>query len=226
MPPEDAEVNGLQGLYRRRFDEKERERKNALWKVLCEHFLQRYVDPSDTVFDLGAGYGEFINNIRCAHKYAVDLNDDTAGALDEDVTFLKSSASELTDVGDGTADVVFASNLFEHIRSKEELLTLLKEIARVLRVGGKLLVLQPNIRYAFREYWDFFDHHLPLSHHSLREALEMTGYRVTEERPRVLPYTTKTSLPQQQWLLRVYLWLRPLQWLLGRQMFVVAEREG
>ena len=118
MPPEDAEVNGLQGLYRRRFDEKERERKNALWKVLCEHFLQRYVDPSDTVLDLGAGYGEFINNIRCAHKYAVDLYDDTASALDEDVTFLKSSASELTDVGDGTADVVFASNLFEHIRSK------------------------------------------------------------------------------------------------------------
>src|SRR2546425_1038832 len=35
------------------------------------------------------------------------------------------------------------------------------------------LVLQPNIRYAFKVYWDFFDHNLPLSHASMLEALAL-----------------------------------------------------
>jgi hypothetical protein len=110
--------------------------------------------------------------------------------------------------------------------SKEDLLVTLREIARVLRVGGRLLVLQPNIRFAYREYWDFFDHHTPLSDRSLTEALEMLGFRVTEVRPRFLPYTTKTRLPQHPLLLRLYLRLPPAQWLLGKQMFLVAAWAG
>jgi hypothetical protein len=38
------------------------------------------------------------------------------------------------------------------------------------------------------------------------------------------PYTTKTRLPQADWLLRLYLGLPPAQWLLGRQMLVVARK--
>jgi hypothetical protein len=75
-------------------------------------------------------------------------------------------------------------------------------------------------------YWDFLDHYLPLSHVSLSEALALSGFRVTECRPRFLPYSTKSKLPQSPVLLRLYLRLPPLQWLFGRQMFVVAEAAG
>ena len=226
MLPKRADADDLPSLYRHRFGEAERRQKDILWKVLCEQFLQRYVGLSDTVVDLGAGYGEFINNIRCGKKYAVDLNEDTGRAVDEDVSFLKSRGYELTALDDGSVDVVFASNLFEHLASKDELLATLGEIERVLRAGGKLLVLQPNIRYAYREYWDFFDHHLPLSHESLSEALELSGFDVVECRPRFLPYTTKSRLPQHPLLLRLYLRLPPLQWLLGKQMFVVGVKRA
>jgi SAM-dependent methyltransferase len=212
----------LPSLYRTRFSAEDRTKKYALWKVLCEQFLQRYVRPTDSVVDLGAGYGEFINHIRCAKKYAVDLNEDTADALNSDVVFLKRSTVELSGIAAGSVDVVFASNLFEHLGSKEELLTTLREVRRILRSGGKLLILQPNIRYAYREYWDFFDHHLPLSHESMAEALELTGFTVAECRPRFLPYTTKSKVPQSPLLLRIYLRVPPLQWLLGGQMFIVA----
>lgn len=224
MLPKRAEAGGLPSLYRHRFAAAERRRKDALWKVLCERFLQRYVGPTDTVVDLGAGYGEFINHIRCGTKYAVDLNEDTRWAVNEDVVFLQRKGYELTDFDDGSVDVVFASNFFEHLPSKEELLATLREIGRVLRPGGRLLVLQPNIRYAYREYWDFFDHHLPLSHESLAEALELTGFTIVEQRPRFLPYTTKVRLPQHPLLLLIYLRLSPLQWLFGKQMFVVAAK--
>ena len=222
MSQRHAATDDLAGLYRTRFSTKERARKRALWKVLCKQFLQRYVRASDVVVDLGAGYGEFINNIQCGQKYAVDLNEETAYAVDADVVFLKRRAYELDDVDDGSVDIVFASNFFEHLTSKEELMSTLREARRILRAGGKLLILQPNIRYAFREYWDFLDHHLPLSHESMTEAIELAGFTVLECRPRFMPYSTKSRLPQSPALLRIYLRVPPLQWLLGGQMFLVA----
>ena len=224
MHPARRDEADLTAMYRRRFGQAERKRKDALWNVLCASFLQRYVGASDRVLDLGAGYGEFINNIRCGTKIAVDLNEDTAHALDGDVTFVLGAGSRLPTLQDASLDVVFASNFFEHVLSKYELMATLQEIARVLRMGGRLLVLQPNIRFAYREYWDYFDHHVPLSDRSLAEALELSGFRVTEVRARFLPYTTKSRLPQHPLLLRLYLRLPPLQWLFGKQMFVAAER--
>ena len=184
--------------------------------------MQRYVSPTDVVIDLGAGYGEFINHIRCGKKYAVDLNEETADAVNSDVVFLKRRTVDLGDIPQASADLVFASNLFEHLSSKEELLATLREVRRTLRPGGKLLILQPNIRYAYREYWDFLDHHLALSHESMGEALEIAGFKVVECRPRFMPYSTKSKLPQSPFLLRIYLRVPPLQWLLGGQMFLVA----
>ena len=64
----------LEALYRHRFPERELARKQAIWQVLCRRFFSRYVQPSGTVVDIGAGYCEFINNIPAAQRIAVDLN--------------------------------------------------------------------------------------------------------------------------------------------------------
>ena len=224
----DAPVDqpALKDLYARRFGPKERAQKNALWKVLCQSFLQRYVSESDIVVDLGAGYCEFINNIRCGRKIAVDLNEETRQYAARDVTVLMEPADALPSLENATVDVVFASNLFEHLPGKQVLTAVLREIHRVLRDGGRLLVLQPNIRYAYKEYWDYFDHHLPLSHLSLSEVLLMEGFTIEEVRPRFLPYTTKSRLPKSGFLLKIYLRLHPLHLLMGKQMFLVAARGG
>ena len=47
----------------------------------------------------------------------------------------------------------------------------------------------PNIRYAFREYWDYFDHQLPLSDLSVVEGLIASGFNVNIVIPRFLPFT-------------------------------------
>ena len=214
----------LKRLYEQRFQPMERQQKNELWRVLCQSFFQKYVSDSDTVVDLGAGYCEFINNIRCANKIAVDLNEETVNFAAEEVRVVLVPVSNLSPLEDGTVDVTFCSNLFEHLQSKEELLVVLSEIHRILRIGGRLLVLQPNIRYAYKEYWDYFDHYLPLSHLSLTEALQLSGFRVEETRPRFLPYTFKSRLPKSTGLLKLYLRLGPLQALAGKQMFLLASR--
>jgi SAM-dependent methyltransferase len=182
------------------------------------------VRPADCVLDLGAGYCEFINAIQCARKIAVDLNEETAAYAGPGVAVVHAPSTDLRAIAAGSVDVVFASNFFEHLPSKADFLTTLHEIRRVLAAGGRLLILQPNIRFLPGEYWDFLDHHIPLTDRTLVEALELVGLEVVEVRARFLPYTTKSRLPQWPWLVRLYLRLPPAQWLFGRQAWVVARK--
>jgi SAM-dependent methyltransferase len=209
-------------LYAHRFDDAARAAKARIWSVLCAQFFQRYVRPSDTVLDVGAGYCEFINHIACARKLAVDDSPHVTERAAPEVETHVGRADRLDWLADGAVDVAFASNFFEHLPDSAALLTVLGEVRRVLRPGGRLLILQPNIRYAYREYWDFIDHHLPLSHVSVVEALTLAGFRTVEVRPRFLPFSTKSVLPQWPMLVSLYLRLPLLHRWLGKQMFVVA----
>ena len=127
-------------------------------------------------------------------------------------------------VGKGAVDLAFASNVFEHLRGPDALLKVLANVRAALRPGGRIMIMQPNVRLVGGAFWDFFDHTLPLSERGMSEALEVAGFRIIECRARFLPYTTKSRLPQWDFLVRLYLRFRPAQYLLGKQMLVVAER--
>jgi ubiquinone/menaquinone biosynthesis C-methylase UbiE len=211
-------------IYQARFDPATIAAKRKLWNVLVEQFLYRYVPTDAAVADIGGGYCEFINAVRCQKKYVVDLNPDVKSYADPDVEIIMSDASEISALPDASLDVAFASNFFEHLPSKEVLFEVLAEIRRVLKGGGKLLIIQPNIKYAYREYWDFIDHHLPLTENSLGEALIATGYQVAECVPRFLPFSVSSSPSRSIRLLKLYLKM-PLAWkLFGKQTFMVGVK--
>jgi len=214
----------LEKLYRHRFEEDELPRKLAIWKVLCEDFFSRYVLRTDTVIDVGAGYCEFINNISCAKRIAVDLNPRVREFAAPDVDVRNEDCTNLASIPDETADVVFMSNFLEHLPSKQMVFDTLAEARRILRRGGRLVILQPNIRLIPGAYWDFFDHHTPLTEHSLVEAVTNLDMRPVRVIGRFLPYTTKSLLPQSPMLVRLYLKFRPAWWVLGKQSLVVAAK--
>ena len=216
--------SGLRKLYRTRLGAEEIGKRNRLWRILCSDCFQKFIPEESAVLDIGAGYCEFINNIKARRKYAVDLNEDTRAFANPDVELFSCSAAHIDDLADTSMDVVFMSNFLEHLKTKQEVLEVLSEIHRVCRVGGRVLILQPNIRYVNQQYWDFFDHHTPISDKSLAEALKMTGFELDKIYPRFLPYTTKSALPQYDLLVKLYLRL-PLVWrLLGKQAFVIGRK--
>ncbi len=215
----------LDDIYRARFPEADREAKEAIWKILCPHFFQRYVNESDTVLDVGAGFGEFLRHIRCKQRIAVDIERLSGRVLPPGTQEVFTPSHELAaHVPADSVDAVFCSNFFEHLPDKATFLTTLQQIHTVLRPGGRLLVLQPNIRFVGGAYWDFVDHHIPLTDRSLVEACESTGFEIAQVVPRFLPYTTRSAIPQSPWLVRLYLMV-PLAWrVLGGQTWLVARK--
>jgi SAM-dependent methyltransferase len=222
---EDVPALALDRLYAERFPEEERAAKAELWRVLYDAFFAAYVPADATVVDLGAGYCDLINAVRARRRIAVDLNPDTPGFAAPGVEVMPLSIERIAErLPASSVDVAFASNVLEHLPGSDALLAVLGGVRRVLRPGGRLIIVQPNVRVLGGAFWDFFDHTLPLSEKGMSEALLLAGFRIAECRARFLPSTTKSRLPQSALLVRAYLRWRPAQWLFGTQMLVVAER--
>ncbi len=217
-------TEGLTELYDHRFSEAERARKDKIWEVLCKYHFQQFVKSTDTVLDIACGQGEFIRHIKCAKKIAADLNRQVQSILPPDIQFINAPANALSAIASGSVDVVFISNFFEHLEEKRAMDAVLQEVLRVLKSGGRLVNMQPNILYEPGRYWDFYDHHLPLSHRSAEEGFVKNGFVVEKVIPRFMPYTTKSALPKHPFLVRMYLAV-PLAWrFLGGQFLIVARK--
>ncbi|MGH7660880.1 MAG: class I SAM-dependent methyltransferase [Vulcanimicrobiaceae bacterium] len=215
----------MERLYRDRFSAAERESKDKIWQVLCQNFFQQFVRAdADTVLDVGSGLGEFTRHIKARRKIAIDLNPESERLVPQGTEFHLSSAENMTAVPDNSVDVAFSSHFLEHLPSKAIVDGVLSEIYRVLKPGGIYVALQPNLRLCGWRYWDFHDHHVPMSDRSGREAFAAAGFEIEKLIPRFLPFTTKTWLPQHPALVRAYLAF-PLAWLvLGKTFLIVGKK--
>jgi len=195
-------------------------RRDVLWKTLCEACFQHMVRPADCVLELGAGYGHFMNHIHCSRRIAVDKWDGLLRYVEPEVIAHIGDVTDLSFVPDGSVDFVFASNLVEHL-AQAEFGVLLERVRTKLKPGGTLNLLQPNYRFAYREYFDDYTHVAVYSDRSLADFLASHGYRVIDSRPRFLPLTVKSRLPVWPLLIRLYLRLpfKPL----AKQMLIRAS---
>jgi SAM-dependent methyltransferase len=195
------------------------EKRDLLWKTLCESFFQERIASDACVLELGAGYAHFINHISCAKRLALDAWEGLNQFVSRGVTAHIGSVTDLAWVPDHSVDFVFASNLFEHLTQADFAVTL-AQIRNKLKPGGTLNILQPNYHFAYREYFDDYTHVAVYSHLSLADFLAANGFRVTECHPRFLPLTVKSALPVWPFMIRLYLLLpfKPL----GKQMLLRA----
>lgn len=213
----------LPEIYDARFDEREVSAKDAVWREIVQ-YLQRYIDPDAPVLDLGCDRGHFVRWVKARERWATDIRD-MRDALPSEVRFIQVSGLDLA----GALPVahfgtIFISNYLEHLGSSDAVIDQLRIVAGLLRPGGRVIVLQPNIRLVGPRYWDFIDHRVALTERSLLEAAELAGLRTVELITRFLPYSTKGRLPTAPALVRAYLAFRPVWWLMGKQTLFVGER--
>ena len=213
----------LKEVYDLRFDERDRQAKDAIWTELGR-FFQRYVPADARVIDIACDAGYFIRHIRAKERWATDIRN-VESSLPKDVRFVRASGLDLAGVVQNQYfDLAFFSNYLEHLPSTEAVLEQLRVAFALLKPGGRVLILQPNIRLVGGSYWDFIDHQTALTEKSLAEAAQMAGFRTKQVIARFLPYTTKSRLPQSPALVRAYLSFPPAWLLLGKQTLYLGER--
>lgn len=213
----------LQKEYVLRFSHIRRYRQQV-WKILCADYFNRYISPNSSVLDLGSGWGEFINNINAAKKYAMDLNPDSETHLSPEVFFLQQDCSDTWELPNESLDVVFSSNFLEHLPDKSYIERTIAESNRCLRNDGQIILMGPNIKYINGAYWDFWDHFIPLTEQSISEALNLQGFEIITKLPRFLPYSMSTGRTPPLIFLKLYLQLSWIWPVFGKQFLVIAQK--
>jgi SAM-dependent methyltransferase len=215
----------INDVYATRFDDADALAKDAIWREIVR-YLQRFVDPSAPVLDIACDRGHFVRFVESSERWATDIRD-VRESLPPDIRFVQASGLDLASVVPlGHFGTVFMSNYLEHLGSADEVIAQLKVARQLVRPGGRVIVLQPNIRLVGGAYWDFIDHHVALTERSLVEAADLAGLRAVKVITRFIPYSTKSQLPRDPRLVRAYLRV-PLVWrLLGKQTLYVGGRAG
>jgi len=196
--------------------------RDLVWQEVSRFLQRRHIPETATILEIGAGYCHFINNIRGKARHALDLSPDLPNRAAGGVVPHVGSCTSLAMFGDRSIDVVFTSNLFEHL-TRDELSTTLGEVRRVLSSQGRLVVVQPNFRYCAHDYFDDYTHLQVFTHVGLADRLRAEGFRVLRSIPRFLPFSMKSRLPKSRWLVRMYLRspFKPF----GAQMLLVAQKD-
>lgn len=214
----------LKAQYNLRFAANEAYRQQV-WKILCTDYFSKSIETdSARVLDVGAGWGEFINNIEAGEKFAMDLNPETMERLSTGIRFLHQDCSQPWDIESGYLDLVFTSNFLEHLNDKASIERTVAEAYRCLKDGGLLICMGPNIKAVPGAYWDFWDHQIPLTDLSCAELLRMKGFAIERCIGRFIPYSMSTNFNPPLFLMKIYLRF-PFLWpLFGKQFLVIGKK--
>ena len=156
------------------------------WFVQRRNLFARLLDPdlkpgNARFLDVGTSTGtnlRLLTGLGFSNVVGVELNPDAA-------EFARKKTGVEVVVADSTAlpfennefDCVFATDVIEHIENDE---AALKELARVLRPGGKLIITVP----AFMSLWglqdDLSHHHRRYRMHQLRRVVVGAGLTINE----------------------------------------------
>lgn len=195
----------------------------VLWSTLWDHALSRIFAGGTSLLEIGAGWCDFINNATSARRIAVDVWPGVVEAAAPGVEAHVGSADDLGFLDAESVDGVFASNLVEHL-THDQFDAMLRECDRVLVPGGRIALVQPNFRLAYKRYFDDFTHVSMWSEVSLADFFRSRGWEIERVQAKFMPLSVKSRLPVSRLLIRAYL-ASPVKPLAG-QMLVVARKKA
>lgn len=199
-----------------------RQERKRIWAVLTEYLADLFILPTSVVLDVGAGYCDFINQLKARERHALDTSPIIQKYAALNVVTHVGSCVKMADLTDNYFDIVFSSNLLEHL-SRVESIETLNEIYRILKSRGQLILIQPNFRICYKTYFDDYTHIQIFTDRSLSSLIESIGFHLKYCAPKFLPLSIDSKFPKSSWLFKLYLFL-PFKPFAG-QMLLVAEKK-
>jgi SAM-dependent methyltransferase len=209
-------------LYEYRHRNVQRTDRAAVWSEIAP-YIHEVMGRPRRVLDPAGGWGEFINAVPAPERWMVDAVEIPDDHLDP---MVKTIFADIRDVElpDSYFEGVFVSNFLEHLATPDAIADFLAQMRDTLAPGGRIVVMGPNFKYTWKQYFDFADHRLALTHVTVMEHLAAAGFHVESVSPRFLPYSFTGRLPPRPELTRLYLRV-PLAWpVLGKQFLVVGRK--
>jgi len=197
--------------------------RRIVWRAIARH-LQSWIPAQAAVLEIGAGYCDWINSVRAHRRVAIDIWPDLPRCAAPGVEpIVLDMARDLGTLNAGTFDTVLASNVFEHF-APDTVPIVVTGVARMLKPGGRLLIVQPNFRHAWRAYFDDYTHRSVFTDVSLPALLRAHGFSIDLVQSRFMPYSMRGSwVPITNWLVTLYL-KSPLKPMAGQMLVVATKR--
>ena len=212
-------------IYQYRFKNVDNKKKNIVWKGVSNYICNKYFNEAQKLLDPAGGLCEFINHAPVSEKWTIDLFEDVKQHANDDIKVIIGDNLKV-EIPENYFDGVFVSNFLEHLHSQEEVAHFLGRMQKCLRSKGKIVIMGPNFKYTYREYFDFADHSVVLSELGVAEHLYGAGFSVKNIFPKFLPLSFRSGgfLPVNDFTTKVYLNTKLCWNILGKQFLVVGEK--
>src|SRR5215212_1832243 len=151
--------------------------RRKILAAFVEKICREVTDRRPRILDVGCGTGA---NLLMLSKYGdaegVDVSEDAlAFCRERGLESVKLGAAEELPYDDGTFDLVTAFDVVEHM---DDDLAGLREMRRVLRPGGRVLLFVPTFMFLWGVQDDVSNHRRRYRLPELRSVLEQAGFEI------------------------------------------------
>ena len=138
---------------------------------LAAHLCQRFsLSPGTSLLDVGAGRGDMLNGFVDAGLNAKGI-DREASAGQPPIVACEIGAQPFP-FDDNYFDIVFSKSVLEHFNDP---MPLISESLRVLKPGGRLIILTPDWKTQYKVFFEDITHERPYDVTAMQDLLTMSG---------------------------------------------------
>jgi len=151
------------------------------FKLASYLFHQFKLNKKNKLLEIGCGRGEFLASFKQLGLdcYGVDISSFSYANL-TGVKVEKVDVSQDTfSYEDNSFDIVYHKSLIEHLYSPDHLM---KETYRILKPGGRVIILTPDWVSQIKVFYEDFTHSRPYDLTSLSDLLHIYGFSEVESK--------------------------------------------
>lgn len=147
--------------------------------------MAKYLPPSSLILDIGVGKGEMSNVFQQNdHRYAgLDINYQLCKYLQtQNINAVQGNCRQIG-LKDNTFDAVYIAHVIEHMPTYIQALETVKEISRVLKSGGYIVLVCPDYYFDKDSFFDGdYSHSFITTRNRIGSLLVDCGFEVLESK--------------------------------------------